>query len=222
MIGKIAYAHPSNYETGRTKPIQYIVIHYTANDGDTDENNGKYFQRPNIGASAHYFVDEDSYTISVLEKDTAWHCGAKTYVHGSCRNANSIGIEMCSEKDANKRYCINNETFNNTVNITKKLMKEYGIPLERVLRHYDVTGKNCPAPFVENPKEWERFLKALGEEENEIEQPRFKTYEDLPSWGKDAISKLIKKGCFADVKTLNLSEDMLRILVINERAGLYN
>ena len=80
-------AHSSNYMKGREGTILWIVVHYTANDGDTDAGNAAYFAREkNRGASAHYFVDEDSVTQSVLDTDTAWHCGASTYYNG-CRNA---------------------------------------------------------------------------------------------------------------------------------------
>ena len=40
-------------------------------------------------------------------------------------------------------------------------MARYNVPLERVLRHYDVTGKNCPLPMVENPSLWEDFKTKL-------------------------------------------------------------
>jgi len=58
-------AHQSNYTKGRKKRIQYIVVHYTANDGDTARNNGNYFAQPNRNASAHYFVDESNIVQSV-------------------------------------------------------------------------------------------------------------------------------------------------------------
>ena len=69
-------ADPSNYYSGRGgNSIKYIVMHYTANDGDTDEGNAHYFQGAGRRASAHYFVDEDSVTQSVRDNDAAWHCG---------------------------------------------------------------------------------------------------------------------------------------------------
>ena len=95
-------AHSSNYARGRTAPILWIVVHYTANDGDTDTNNAHYFQGAGRGASAHYFVDEDSITQTVRDSDTAWHCGAErggSYFNGA-RNANSIGICYIGGLDA--------------------------------------------------------------------------------------------------------------------------
>ena len=92
---------PSNYRAGRTQPVRYIVMHYTANNGDTAKNNCDYYHRVGgLQASAHYFCDEHGAMQSVRECDTAWHCGARAYWHPECRNANSIGIEMCSRKRA--------------------------------------------------------------------------------------------------------------------------
>ena len=90
---------PENYTRGRKEPVRYLVIHYTANDGDTARGNTAYFARENGGhTSAHYFVDEKEVWQSVKEGDTAHHCGAKSYRHPHCRNHNSIGIELCSRK----------------------------------------------------------------------------------------------------------------------------
>ena len=95
---------PSNYRAGRTQPVRYIVMHYTANNGDTARNNCDYYHRVGgLQASAHYFVDEHGAMQSVREGDTAWHCGARAYWHPECRNGNSIGIEMCSRKRADGR-----------------------------------------------------------------------------------------------------------------------
>ena len=37
--------NPGNYRAGRTQPVQYIVMHYTANNGDTAQNNCDYYHR---------------------------------------------------------------------------------------------------------------------------------------------------------------------------------
>lgn len=142
---KTHLANRNNYGGERAiSGIKYIVMHYTANDGDTDENNGKYFANNNVGASAHYFVDGDSVTQSVPEYHIAWHCGASTYKHKSCRNSNSLGVELCDERRNGVIYPTN-ETIANALELVEYLMKKYNIPKENVIRHYDVTGKLCPA-----------------------------------------------------------------------------
>ncbi len=218
-------AHRSNYTKGGRQHIKYIVVHYTANDGDTARNNGNYFSQPNRNASAHYFVDENEIIQSVKDTDTAWHCGAKSYKHELCRNDNSIGIEMCSEKDQNGQYYINQATQNRTIRLIKVLMKQYNIPIENVLRHYDVTGKLCPEPFVKNQVQWLDFKKRLSEQkEGGADMIYNYMDENMPDWAKPTIQKLIDKGALKgnEKGELMLTDVMLRIFVANDRMGLYD
>ena len=82
----------ANYGGLRGQKVDYIVIHYTAGRNDTAVNNGAYFAREAVGASAHYFVDEHAVVRSVPEDHVAWHCGGAVYRHPDCRNGNSIGV----------------------------------------------------------------------------------------------------------------------------------
>ena len=51
---------------------------------------------------------------------------------------------------------------------------------------------------------------------------RYNNLNEIPAWAKETIQKLIAKGLLqGDGSNLNLSEDMIRIFVINDRAGLY-
>jgi hypothetical protein len=151
-----------NYVKGRSSKIEYIVIHYTGNNGDTAKNNTDYFKNVYRGASAHYFVDESSIWQCVEDNDVAWHCGTMgAYKHPSCRNGNSIGIELCSRKDSNGNYYFKPETVANAIGLTTYLMKKYKIPATNVIRHFDVVSKNCPAPFVEHPEQWTEFKSKL-------------------------------------------------------------
>ena len=218
-------AHISNYTKGRKQNIKYIVVHYTANDGDTARNNGNYFSQPNRNASAHYFVDENEIIQSVKDTNTAWHCGAKSYKHPKCRNDNSVGIEMCSEKDDKGQYYINQATQNRTIRLIKVLMGKYNIPIENVLRHYDVTGKLCPEPFVRNQVQWLDFKKMLNEQkEGGADMIYNYMDENMPDWAKPTIQKLIDKGALKgnEKGELMLTDVMLRIFVANDRMGLYD
>ena len=161
------YLSKVNYNTLKGKLNKYIVIHFTANNGDTALGNCKYFYTEDRGASAHYFVDENGVWQCVEDNNVAWHCGASIYKHPYCRNGNSIGVEMCSRKDSNGNYYIMDKTVNNTVELVKYLMNKYNVPIDNVIRHYDVTGKNCPEPFVRDIKKWQDFKNMLkiGEEE---------------------------------------------------------
>lgn len=152
--------------------IKYIVIHYTGNNGDTAINNGNYFKKSKAGASAHYFVDAINICQSVKDENIAYHCGTKkTFYHLNCRNSNSIGIEMVSKKNSKGQYYIEDKVIENTIALVKELMGKYNIPITNVIRHYDVTHKSCPEPFVREPQQWKDFLSKLQniEEEEEVE-----------------------------------------------------
>lgn len=155
-------ANKKNYGNSRnTSTIKYIVIHYTANNGDTAAGNGNYFKNNIVKSSAHYFVDEKNVLQSVPDNYAAYHCGALCYKHKYCRNSNSIGIELCSYKDNKGNYYFATETIDNAIELTKQLMKKYNISVDNVIRHYDVTGKICPAPFVNNNIAWTNFKAKL-------------------------------------------------------------
>ena len=177
--------NPANYRSIQTRNlsnIKYIVIHYTANNGDTAKGNGEYFNRTNYRAqgkspaSAHYFVDETTVCQSVPEQYEAYQCGTTgTYKHKTCRNPNSIGVEMVSRKDSKGQYYIKDEVIENTVIFVRELMDKYNIPISNIVRHYDVTGKSCPEPFVRNENLWKDFLKRLEEENVEVKTTNIKT-----------------------------------------------
>ena len=210
-----------NYRAGRTQPVRYIVMHYTANNGDTARNNCDYYHRVGgLQASAHYFVDEYGVMQSVREGDTAWHCGARAYWHPECRNANSIGIEMCSRKRADGSYYILPETVANAAALAREIMQRYGIDTDHVLRHYDVTGKRCPMPWVDDPAQWAAFLAMLTpehqNEEEEEDMVRYSKIEDVPAWARSTIKEMMDAGLISGVGggNLDLSADMLRMLYV--------
>lgn len=230
-------ARAENFRAASRRPsdICYLVIHFTANDGDSAKNNADYFAREAPGASAHFFVDEREIWQSVQEKDIAWHCGTRgMYFHPYCRNANSLGVELCSRKRGEKYY-FTPETVKNAQQFVRSLMKRYGILMENVVRHYDVTHKNCPAPFVEDAGAWQRFKAGLMEQAKEdnmtekqvkqlIEQSKtvFDTEEAVPEWGRATIEKLTKRGLLrGEDGKLALTEEMLRVFVVLDRAGAF-
>lgn len=215
-----------NYRAGRTQPVRYIVMHYTANNGDTAKNNCDYYHRVGgLQASAHYFVDEHGVMQSVLEGDTAWHCGARAYWHPECRNGNSIGIEMCSRKRADGSYYIKPETVANAAALAREIMQRYGIDIDHVLRHYDVTGKHCPMPWVDDPAQWAAFKDMLvpksttTDEEDEDDMVRYNKIEDVPDWAQDTVRALMDAGALQGDEhgCIDLSRDMIRGMVIGKR-----
>ena len=161
---------PYNHNPGSVDRIKYIVIHYVGALGGARAN-CQWYAGGDRRASAHYFVDFDgSIWQSVEDKDIAWHCGAKSYRHPECRNANSIGIEMCvrnkgSQADTSRDWYFEDATVAGAIQLTQELMAKYHVPAERVIRHYDVTGKICPNPYVYNTTAhtWDAFKAALAD-----------------------------------------------------------
>lgn len=201
-MSKFLQAAAGNYKKGRTAAIKYIVIHYTANNGDTAKGNANYFANNTVKSSAHYFVDENEIWQSVKESDTAYHCGANKYMHKYCRNSNSIGIEMCSREDSNGKYYIKEETIQNAIALCKELMAKYNIPVSRVIRHYDVTGKACPEPFVRQPAQWERFKQEVSEVEKQ---------KKIKLNGKEKTVHVIEKDGYNYIKLQDLRDDKISI-----------
>lgn len=141
--------------------VKGIVIHWTGNKGGTDTQHQDFFDGPDGGgsryASAHLFVDKDSSTLIIPLGEVAYHANEKpNRIAKLGKNANytTIGVEMCVEKDGT----IHPDTVARTVQDVAKLCKQFQLnPLTDIYRHYDVTGKNCPAPWVTSPAEFITF-----------------------------------------------------------------
>jgi len=96
--------------------------------------------------------------------------------------------------------------------LIKHLQDIYG-ELE-ITPHRDHTATICPGPLFP----WAELMKNL----EEVKEVRFNTIAELPDWARPTIQKLINQGALQDTGTgFNLSEDMIRIFVINDRLGLY-
>lgn len=150
--------------------IKGIIMHYTANNGGTARNHKDYFNNLNgVYASAHLFVDDIEARCIIPLNEVAYHANdIQKYVNGQpyyplrsiLGNANysTIGVEMCLDKNGN----ITEKTFQNAVKAVKELIAKYpNVTRNKIWRHYDVTGKNCPAPWVSKPSELERFKDAV-------------------------------------------------------------
>ena len=154
----------SNTTSLLNRTIDYIVIHYTAGStsrAGTAKNNAVMFSDPVHYASADFIVDDE--TIVQYNPDVknrfCWHCGDNKNpysmggkFYGKCTNANSIGIEICStnpnwtasDQANSKKWSFTEKAVAKAVELTKYLMQTYNIPADRVIRHYDVSGKLCP------------------------------------------------------------------------------
>lgn len=189
---KTRLAAPVNYGGSRAaSAIKYLVIHYTGNDGDSDENNAIYFINNDVKASAHYFVDDDSVAQSVPDLRVAWSVGGSKWsdcektgggtMHGIVTNYNSISVELCDTK-RDGVYMASEATLSNAVELCQNLMAAYDIPTSNVYRHFDVTGKHCPA-YMMNAMEWRKFKNRL--EGNALDNTPREFAEEAVEWAKN-------------------------------------
>ena len=123
----------------------YIVIHNTDNyaKGANAKAHAKAQHDGNFkGYSAHVYVDDTEAYQALPYNRGAWHVGVNYggRLFGTVNNRNSVGIEMCVQAGYNYE-----KAFQNTVQVCKQLMKQLGIPADRVVQHYDVCAKNCPS-----------------------------------------------------------------------------
>lgn len=239
-IKQIAYNHSPR---GNEK-IKYIVIHDTGNSaaGANAQAHFNYFNGGDRSSSADFFVDSTQVLcINDYYKYYTWHCGDGHGKYG-ITNRNSIGIEICINSDGNQDMAITK-----TISLVKELMKELNIPIERVVRHYDASRKNCPASMSKNNwAKWYEFKQKLQTEGltvsqyeelksmivkltndiNELKNPMIYAWIDdnMPDWAKPTISKLYDKGYLKgdEEGKLNLDMNMLRILVILDRSGAFD
>lgn len=166
--------------------IQYIALHYTAgttSKAGTALGTAKWFANggnPSNPASSDFIVDDRDVVQynKDIENYYAWCVGGAKYtnpttslgasLYGIATNKNTISIEICSNK-VNKKSLLASDTdwyftdaeLDNTRELVKYLMKKYNIPIERVIMHYSVTGKLCPAMWTHNESELKGYYDFL-------------------------------------------------------------
>lgn len=142
-----SYSRPGT----QSDKIENVVIHYTANPSTTAEQNRNYFEglkdSRKTRASSHFIVGLKGEIIQCVP---TWEIA---YASNE-RNADTVSIETC-HKTNDGRYT--KETYRSMVQLTAWLCEKFGLTEEDVIRHYDITGKNCPKYFVENEAAWIQF-----------------------------------------------------------------
>lgn len=131
--------------------IQYIAIHYVGNAGTTAAQNWSYFEGLKdtqvTKASSHFIVGLEGEVISCIPLNEMSYCT-------NDRNVDTISIEVC-HPDWDGQF--NETTYQSVITLTAWLCKTFALPVDHVIRHYDVTGKHCPKYYVENPAAWDQL-----------------------------------------------------------------
>lgn len=143
---------------------QYLAIHYTAGShSKPGKARGSMSTFTKRKASADFVVDDaeivqynpdidNYYCWAVGDDNRRYSSGGQ--LNGKATNKNTISIEICTtcvpatqtavDTANHSGRSFTEAALNNAVKIAKIIMKKYNIPLERVVRHYDITGKMCP------------------------------------------------------------------------------
>lgn len=150
ITDKLLVINPYSRSGEKQNKIEYIVIHWVGNANTRAIANRNYFNNlattHTTYASAHYIIGLDGEIIRCIPDDeVAFHSGSYSM------NRKSIGIENC-HSDWDGKF--NDKTYNSLVELVAELCKQYDIDINHVIRHYDVTGKNCPKYYVEHEDAW--------------------------------------------------------------------
>lgn len=200
--------------------VKGVILHWTANPGADDDDHVKFFDGADGGGSryagAHIFVDRDSALLDIPLNEVAYHANEKqskiakfiatspAYKGGNA-NLTTIGIEMCVEKDGT----IHPDTVTRTVSIVSELCKMFKLTTDDVYRHYDITSKNCPAPWVSNGQLFLDFKNRVGDTLNNPIAP--------VSTSKGAINK----GSVVTVKTTATQYETGQTISTHVKGGKY-
>ncbi len=140
---------------------RYIVIHHTATEvGDAFTIDQLHHRRGfDHGLGYHFLIDNGTRgkQEGQIEVGPRWikqMDGAHANAAGM--NENGIGIAMIGNFS---EHYVNERQLKSLVFLTKALMRHYNIPLERVIRHKDVPGKNTECPGNYFP--WDEFKRRL-------------------------------------------------------------
>lgn len=133
------------------KEINGIVIHYTANPGASAQQNRDYFEglaeSHETHASSHFIVGLEGEIIQCIPSSEISYASNK-------RNYDTLSIELCHPDSTGK---FNDATYQSAVTLTAWLCHHFGVTVDNVIRHYDITGKDCPKYFVEHESAWTQF-----------------------------------------------------------------
>jgi N-acetylmuramoyl-L-alanine amidase CwlA len=135
----------------------YITVHNTANPavGATADMHGRYLlnlaaTNQDAWVSWHFTVDDKQIVQHLPLDESAFHAGDD----GGPGNRSSIAIEIAENADGNQA-----KAEENAKKLISYLMNELHIPIERIKRHQDWSGKYCPRVILNNG--WPQFMTSL-------------------------------------------------------------
>ena len=153
-----------------------------------------------------------------------WHAGGAA-------NSTHIGVEICEDDLTDAAYF--RAVYQEAVELFAMLCKEFNLdPLKNIICHAEGYKQGIASNhgdvtywFTKHGKTMDDFRYDVKEfmEQEDDDNMRYKYYDDMPDWAQPTVSKLVKKGYLKGEGggVLNLTEDTLKVLVVNDRAGCY-
>ena len=216
-----------------------IVLHHTGvNDIDASAEQIHEWHKnqnpPWVGIGYHYVIRKDG---TIERGRPEWAIGSHAYGE----NSHTIGIHLSGDFQQAQPT---QEQIEKCSMLVADICERYGIPIdyEHIVGHGELMATSCPGKNLQKliddgtitGKAIWYYNQAHGitdsVEAKEQEgascggrgMERFNTVDSLPEWAKPTIQKMIDKGLLQGTgASLDLSLDMLRIFVVNDRAGLY-
>lgn len=156
----ISQSTPYNRRPGIAMTPTTITIHNTGNLSSTAANERAWLTNPTNTRTASYHIVIDAIeAIEVLPlNETAWHAGDGS--KATSGNRTSIGIEICERNTLTGEYA---QTLRNAVELVAKLLAANNWGVDRLRRHYDWSGKNCPRLMNQDGKwtGWKQFVQQV-------------------------------------------------------------
>lgn len=250
IITSYATKNPCYKKATPMKPVG-IVVHSTgANNpwlkryvdcenalGKNQHNNT--WNDSNMNVCVHAFIgyDKDK-NVKVAEtlpyNYACWGVGAGTKGSYNYNPTGHIQFEICEDDLNNKEYFYS--AFNMAIQYCAYLCKKFNLSPDSIVSHKEAHSLGYGSSHVD-PNHWmAKYNMTMEDFRNRVKKTIlnvdtekdefgmiYKTYNDIPDWGKPTIKKLMDKGFLqGDGKgNLDLPLEILRVYVVNDRAGLY-
>lgn len=133
----------------KLKGVKDIVVHYVGNPGTTAQQNHDFYAGNQSNVSSHFVVGLDGEIIQCIPINE-WSAAS------NWRNNDTISIEVCHPDETGK---FKKKTYSSLVKLVAWLENVCDIDESHVIRHYDITKKECPRYFVQHEDKWKTFKK---------------------------------------------------------------
>ena len=133
----------------KLKGVKDIVVHYVGNPVTTAQQNHDFYAGNQSNVSSHFVVGLDGEIIQCIPINE-WSAAS------NWRNNDTISIEVCHPDETGK---FKKKTYSSLVKLVAWLENVCDIDESHVIRHYDITKKECPRYFVQHEDKWKTFKK---------------------------------------------------------------